>query len=421
MDRRYRPTPPMASLPPLARLAECSVDQISQALQNLRSLYTELQPPPLPQTLPMKRLPKHIIHDASVPDSGYASAEEDECEETYADDDEGEDEDYRILRSDTFEREYAVRWLTAFTARSDAWLYPINEESDARATLVDSAASILAAFAGKDEEEALTRWFTFPADGGEVDVELNDAPLLSEDHTSVGLQSWASSILLAERLCVSPRSFGLSVKEDGSNPRVLELGAGTGLLSIAAAKLLQRNAAAHQFAASVIATDYHPSVLANLQANVDSNFPGSPNAVSSDKLLVVRALDWEHPVYDAELESSFDVILAADVIYHPQHAQWIKSCVERALLRPNDTGDPHGVCWLIIPLRPTGRHEGMSDTIERVFSRAPITAKCDGTDGNSHGLAILSVEKLERHEGVGRADEGGYKLYKIGWLRTGSS
>ncbi|OBZ68417.1 Protein-lysine N-methyltransferase EEF2KMT [Grifola frondosa] len=401
------PTPPTSSLPPLSRLASHSFDQVNQALQNLRSIYCA---PPISLRLSAPSQ-KHVIHDTSVPDSGYASAEEDEDDECPEEEEAPFDLD--VLRADKFEREYAVRWLTDFTARSDRWVYMPDSESeaDARAALIDEAASLLASFAGEEEEQALTRSFSFPTGFStqHVHVELNDAPLLSEDHTSVGLQSWASSILLAERMCSQPGAFRLG--EQDTELRVLELGAGTGLLSIVATKLLH----SLPHASTVVATDYHTSVLSNLQANVMTNFPPSYLSTSpSAPALEVLSLDWQNPVYEGSLKDPFDIILAADVIYHPEHAHWIKRCVERLLARPSGDvdGAPYGgIFWLIIPLRVTGRHEGMYNTVEAIF---PLTNAL--TDAASWELAILSVEQLGRHEGVGRADEGGYKLYKIGWV-----
>lgn len=401
----HRPSPPTSSLPPLSRLSSYSLVQISQAVDNLRSIYCAPATPPKPVITLLKRSalrrPRHFIHDTSVPDSGYASADgEDEDEEDDSAQEVPDEPPYDpdVLRSDMFEREFTIRWLTGFTARSDVWVYLSDDEAetDARAALVDAAASLLSTFAGAEEEEDITRTFTFPTGSGSgaVLVELNDAPLLSEDHTSVGLQSWGSSILLAERMCMHPAEFGLVTPVDRPL-RVLELGAGTGLLSIAAAKLL----ASSTRQPSVVATDYHPSVLANLQTNIETNFPRS-----SRSSVDVLPLDWQTPVYEGLLDQPFDVILAADVVYHPEHARWIKSCVER-LLAPG-----HGVFWLIIPIRPTGRHEGMVDTVEAVF---PLI---DSVEDRGRGeLAILTMEGLGKHTGVGRADEGGYRMYKIGW------
>ncbi|KAI0800483.1 putative methyltransferase-domain-containing protein [Fomes fomentarius] len=398
-----RPLPPTSSLPPLARLSSYSLAQITDAVNNLHLIYC---PAAALNALPKpKALPKHVVHDTSVPDSGYASAEgEDDSD---GEDDEDESFDIDVLRSDTFEREFAIRWLIGLAARSDIWVYALEcseDESDARAALVDTAASLLGNFAGEGQEEALTRVFTFPTRPGTcanlsdaVHVELNDAPLLSDDHTSVGLQSWGSSIRLAERLCLDPNAFGLASVDHRADPlRILELGAGTGLLSIAAAKLL---APSPPLAGTleIVATDYHPSVLDNLRDNVATNFQQFSSPVE------VLPLDWQNPIYEGRLAERFNVILAADVIYHPDHARWIKTCAERLLQRD-------GVFWLIIPLRTTGRHEGLSDTVEAVFPYASTVESREERE-----LALLHMEELRKQDGVGRADEGGYKLYRIGW------
>ncbi|KAI0095165.1 putative methyltransferase-domain-containing protein [Irpex rosettiformis] len=409
MSLTWQPQPvaPTASLPPLARLSSYPTEQIERALVNLRNIYASCSLPPLSTSV--AAFGKHDIHDVPVPDSGYASAEEDEDGEYEDAGENGKDQgfDIDILRSDPFEREFTIRWLTMFAARSDSWMYDsgAEEEEGIRTQLVDDAASLLASFAGgEDEEDALTRTFIFPTfDGngignGNIHVELNDAPLLSQDHTSVGLQSWGSSIVFAERMCTNPSAFGLIPPH---HLRLLELGAGTGMLSIAAAKLWTRQSGS----VDIVATDYHPQVLDNLRSNVEVNF-------SSYSPVTVTPLDWQAPVYDAPLHKPFDVILAADVIYHPNHARWIKTCVEHLLRRPASLHEG-GTFWLIIPVRSTGRHEGMADTVEAVFRpEAVIKASSEG----GMELGIHAIEGMGKHDGVGRADESCYRLFKIGWI-----
>ncbi|KAK1231315.1 hypothetical protein PQX77_005571 [Marasmius sp. AFHP31] len=405
------PSAPSSTLPPLSRLSQYSAVLVSGALDNLLQLYWPPQPLPSKLALPTRKH-LHLIHDDSVPDSGYASADEgDEDEETKEQMTQPEEEEaVELLRADSFERAFAIKWVTGFISRSDVWVEGEEEglESEMRAEAVEKAVSILSAFTGNDDDEAaqcaVTRSFSFPTSNGgpDVHVELNDAPLSSEDHTSVGLQSWASSIMLAERMCADPSPFSL----DNPSSRVLELGAGTGLLSIAAAKLL-RQTKINNDRLSVTATDYHPAVLSNLTANVNTNFPRSPATLS------VLRLDWETPDYTPFGGQSFDVILAADVIYHPQHARWIKMCVERLLTRPTGS-DSGGHFWLIIPLRTTGRHENMDHTVDCVFPDASTVPR--DRDSSDLVLAILGRESFAKLGGVGRADEGGYKLYKIGWV-----
>ena len=400
---------PVSSLPPLRQLSTYTLESIQQALAGLRSLYF----PPLPPKLVLhKRHPVAArIHYLSAPDSGYASAEDEDDEEDEVEEEEvsqkliGHD-DIDVLRSDPFEREYAVKWLTGLIARSDIWISEAPEEgcgdtSEERSRVVDDAAFLLSSFAGDAEPEpALTREFSFPRSDGAspICVRLNDGALLTTDYTSVGLQSWASSIILAERICWEPHLFYFNAL-DRPGVRILELGAGTGLLSIVASRFLP--------SAEIIATDYHPDVLANLRSNVSTDVSGQDRSSIS-----VHALDWSSPPADGPFsEGSFDMIIAADVIYHPDHAQWIKSCAQRYLRRSHHGDSYRPVFWLIIPLRSTGRHEGMDASVEQVFPTLDPMAESSGKGE----LVILRKEEIARRNGVGRADEGSYVLFQIGW------
>lgn len=393
MTKLSNPIPPTVNLPPLKSLSNCSLNQVLDALSNLRVLYF---PSPLVESLQLQNNSKpyaRLVCDNSAPDSGYASAEEDD-DDTSSDFD-GRNEALELLRTDEFERAFAIKWLIGFTVRSDTWIYSAPEtETDSYTCAVDEAVSLLALFSGSESEQAITRTFSFLASGDQpVEVELNDAPLVNEDHTSVGLQSWASSILLAERLCVNPGKFSLDPTISGRGLRLLELGAGTGLLSITVAKILAKGQVHTPGPPPVIvATDFHPDVLANLQRNVDGD--------ADTEGILVRKLDWSQPnSSSAPFDRPFDLILAADVVYEPSHASWIANCVTTLLARPA------GVLWMIIALRSGGRHEGLSSTVGEAFS----------FEGGSGGPSILVKETLQRMDGHGRADEMGYELFKIGW------
>lgn len=354
-----------------------------------------------------------------VTDSGYASAEEDDEKITGSGTVEDEDAQdiFNVIRNDPFERDSVVRWLTGFVARSSSWIYSYSDdlsadESEEREVLVEVAASLLTSYAGADEEdEALVRRFEFPIDkdddlvGTSVTVELNDAPLLSADHSSVGLQSWASSIIFARLLCQRPKAFGLQLIP-GRKLRILELGAGTGLLSIVSSKILAAYRDSHCYASEIVATDYHPDVLTNLGQNVDSNITSEDTAIS------VTKFDWQYPSTNPPFDREFDIILAADVIYNPCHAKWIKSCVSRLLKRPSKSSTG-GWFWMAIPIRTTGRHEGLHSTVLDMFPLAPDDNKIISGDND---LKTTMVQDLARYDGVGRADEAGYRLFKICWV-----
>ena len=447
-------SPPTSTLPPLNHLATHTTEQIKQGLQDLHRLYFPPEPALFHASKKLSISRRDVVprplHDTFIPDSGYASAEEGEEEglqDFLADTDENNndsDTEGDLLRADPFERSFAIKWLTGFITRSDKWISPCDSESESeeRSDILDQAITLLSAFTsvGEETEVALTRTFSFPLTTSststskkkkkeEIQVELNDAPLSKEDHTSVGLQSWGSSILLAERICLQPSLFSLTMPINNINVRplrILELGAGTGMLSIVAAKILQ----SYNPAPEIIATDYHPEVLDNLTRNVTTNFPKHPGAAAA---ITVKCLDWEVPQYHEPLNRPFDVILAADVIYHPEHAKWIKQCVEKLLVRPfpsdstatttttttlpcnrNRTG---GVFWLIIPVRSTGRHEGLDRTVDDLFSTYTHEhVEAGGGENTEPRLAMFEKEEVGRQGNVGRADEGGYKLFKIGWI-----
>ncbi|KAF8167206.1 hypothetical protein B0H34DRAFT_779062 [Crassisporium funariophilum] len=444
---------PTSALPPLGRLASYTAEQVMSGLRNLRSLYFQKSLPSTIMNSSQLAIPKrnirHSIHDTSVPDSGYASAEDDEgddipakfaahTESPSSTEDEDSDVEVEILRADPFERAFAIKWVTGFISRSGDWIYASesDSESEERAEILDEAIALLSSFSGNEEEEevALTRTFSFPTavdfksdPAGpsirrDIHVELNDAPLSKEDHTSVGLQSWGSSILLAERICLRPSFFSLtSTCRSGSRDkplRILELGAGTGMLSIATAKLLRPSSNSGP-GPEIIATDYHPDVLDNLSRNVATNFTSSPSPPCGlqSPIITVKALDWQNPTYIAPLDKPFDVIMAADVIYHPDHAKWIMRCVEKFLTRPSSTSPSGGVFWLMIPVRTTGRHEGMDGTVDALFADASSfdTSFKTTDEGGRLKLTVLHNEGVDKQGGIGRADEGGYRLFKIGW------
>jgi len=410
---------PTSFLPPLIRISSHSAGEIATAIHKLKALYWSPKPPPLPATISLlKRSFAKPIHDTSVPDSGYASAEEDE-------DDMNVQEDIRhvadpaaealhVLRAEPMERAFAVKWITGFIARSDAWrdLAACAEDSDARDRVLDETSALLAAFSMNPDEydegvdEAIVRSFCFPSPEGSVVLELNDAPLLDHDHTSVGLQSWGSSIRLGERLCAAPAEFSLATSHVGKPKplHILELGAGTGLLSILAAKILGDQGPSPL----IVATDYHPDVLENLKTNVAANFP-----LSREPPVAVHVLDWEFPVCSPPLNMPFDVILAADVIYEDDHARWIKGCVERLLVRPSVDNPEGGVFWMIMALREAGRREGLDGTVHKIF---PDVGQMEEGVEAGLKLAVFMMEELEKLDGIGRADETGYKLFKVKWV-----
>ncbi|KAF2798025.1 hypothetical protein K505DRAFT_322180 [Melanomma pulvis-pyrius CBS 109.77] len=239
----------------------------------------------------------------------------------------------------------------------------------------------------------MTRDFSFPtafASPTSIDVRLNDAPLSGTDHTDVGLQSWGASIILSGLMCASPNRFALDKLQPGAT--IIELGAGTGLVSLTLAALHPHISST---APAIIATDYHPAVLDNLRSNIAVNFPEN-----AEPPVHTMLLDWSRPTIPHEPVS---MLVAADAVYDPEHAGMLRDCAARLLKQD-------GIFWLIVTVRVVGKFEGIADTVEAAF----VDEQCPRRE-DFGVLKILQREWLEKQRGIGRGDETGYRLYRIGW------
>lgn len=373
--------PPSSSLPPVRSLRSASEHTITAALHSLQALYCPLR---LPVTLLREK------EAATEPvDSGYVSEDEDEVaplQRRYS----TTEDVFAALRVDPYEKDFTVRWLTSLISRASE--LPFDSE-EAREKAVDDAAFILSSFSDSrstEEDEALTREFVFETSrGSDVAIQINDAPLTGADHTDVGLQSWGASIVFSELMCQDPERFGLDRGlEDAS---VIELGAGTALISLTLGKLLPSMGVNAQ----ILATDYHNAVLENARTNISTNF-GTGNAPVDAMML-----DWASP--PPELAASANMLFAADVVYAPEHAAWLRDCAAHLLA-------PSGTFWLVVTVRSHGKFNGIPDTAEAAFE------DFEGTRRDGKLLRVMNKETLAKKRGVGRGDENGYMMFKIGWV-----
>jgi len=175
-----------------------------------------------------------------------------------------------------------------------------------------------------------------------------------------------------------PDQFGLFDTYGSEGIRMLELGAGTGLLSILCRKLLDLKSATDSSSSPrtpnhreqeggqgkglIVATDFLPEVIDNLKTCVNLNFSGETG-------IEIAKLDWTtFPTYMASrnaggergneeeetsqfMDKPFDLVLASDCVYDETHARMLREVVSWTLRLPED-GDDGGtfVCRLLFHL-----------------------------------------------------------------------
>ncbi|KIJ57070.1 hypothetical protein M422DRAFT_23182 [Sphaerobolus stellatus SS14] len=367
------------------------------------------------------------------------------------------EEELEEIRADPFERNFTIQWLTRVISLGSS--YGEAEEGGIAAEILDDASALLAICAGTAASGAVTRVFRFrlkgrvaATDGGEqeegeeVTVDLRDASFESSDTSSLGNVTWGGACVMAEMIGEDPEAFAISSEGlgEGIGMRALELGAGTGLVSLVYAKFLEVWAKHREGRGidEVVATDFHPSVLENLRVNYEVNFPSqsqnTTSSTASQNPLIstsVLPLDWStiHSIHTQppsnstslkdelplQLRVKFDVILGADIIYESLHARWIRSCVERFLKKPSPspTAGFIPLFHLIIPLRKTFKME--SKSVEEVFRTVESLQKERGEMGGERELELAIIHQEDIICDAYSGEEAGevvYRYYKIAWV-----
>lgn len=282
-------------------------------------------------------------------------------------------------------------------------------------------------------------------------MRIRDLPITSD---ALGKRTWGSAPLLARRLVGKFHEAERGTRlAQGSNLKVLELGAGTGLVGLALAVA----ASSSQQQMQVDLTDYHPHVLTNLTGNVKLN------DVDHTHFARVSRLDWQavhevnesnghtsvatpyvstaqtlprdssigdgsyslklQPFKDLDVnENCYDVVIAADCVYDPFHPIWIRSVAQRYLRQRTDlpkkasdgflgSRSQGGVLYLTSPFRTTHRAE--MDAIYAAFPLQESVAANAGSHAtaNSSAVPLASVGRVGREPElciVSQVDEIGY-------------
>jgi predicted nicotinamide N-methyase len=128
---------------------------------------------------------------------------------------------------------------------------------------------------------------------------ISEADYVLDERLPYWADLWPSARVLAATL----------LQEDGRGRRLLEMGCGVGLATIAAM----------QAGFDVTATDYYEEALHVTRGNAARNLGREPR---------VQMVNWREWPNDL---GTFDVVVAADVLYEKEYAPLVASCLARAL------------------------------------------------------------------------------------------
>ncbi|KAL4909918.1 hypothetical protein BDW74DRAFT_165234 [Aspergillus multicolor] len=221
-----------------------------------------------------------------------------------------------------------TRYLTSIIASPLSWL----DTDELREAIWDSASARLSERSGRTAMPAMSRVFAIPASSGEELTLTLHEPSLTADN--LGMKTWVSSYLLSRRLHSLLESTPQLVPSSTTTPtpnsdrtlRALELGAGTGLVGLSFAALRGETARIHL-------TDL-PEIVPNLSHNAALNIELLTRSAAT---VTTGVLDWSaSPETPPAAEEQYDLILAADPLYSPEHPRLLADTIAIWLSRGLD-------------------------------------------------------------------------------------
>ncbi|KAL4934524.1 S-adenosylmethionine-dependent methyltransferase [Aspergillus undulatus] len=232
------------------------------------------------------------------------------------------------VKSRVVESTGLTRYLTSIIASPLSWL----DTDELREAIWDAASARLSERSGRTAMPAMSRVFAVPTSWGEEYTLTLHEPSLTADN--LGMKTWVSSYLLSQRLHsllepapqLVPFSTTTPTRDPDRKLRALELGAGTGLVGLSFAALRGTSAKIHL-------TDL-PEIVPNLSHNAALNVE-LLNRTSAT--VTTGVLDWSlAPETPPAVEEQYDIILAADPLYSPEHPRLLADTIAVWLSRGLD-------------------------------------------------------------------------------------
>lgn len=185
---------------------------------------------------------------------------------------------------------------------------------------------------------------------------ITEADYVKDERLPYWADIWPSSMMLAERL----------LEEKGAGKSLIELGCGSGLCACAAALS----------GFDVLATDYYDDALLFTELNT---------RVNARRPARTRHVDWS--AIPADL-GTFDVVLAADVMYEPRYPAMVASAMDRLMAEAGHAliADPGRIAFpdFLTEIAARGLH--VADKDVREFRSGEIQQ-------------TITIYRIERHTG----------------------
>ncbi|CZS98971.1 uncharacterized protein RAG0_07500 [Rhynchosporium agropyri] len=225
--------------------------------------------------------------------------------------------------------------------------------------LVQEASSRISERCGRSAAGEMTRTWVIPKslNTPEIRFDIREPPLTGDQ---IGLKTWGTSFVLAKRLeYIGSEYLGALVDNETISylPTVLELGAGTGLVGMAAAAVWSTN---------VLLTDLE-DIQDNLLFNINKNIATVTElngSISGD------VLDWTKPQEALELliVTQFEIVIAADPMYDHEHPALVVEMITKFLKKGSESR-----ALVAIPLRDT-HTEGMALNFSTLMENSGFSA-----------------------------------------------